>query len=68
MYIEYQEKRNCKKCNKEKDLKDFCDMINLSKSYDCKECRNDYTKAYYMLNKEAIRNNERIRRGRAKTN
>jgi len=65
-YVEYIEKRTCKKCNKEKDLKDFCDTVILSKSYDCKECRNAYTKAYALLNKERIRSNERIRRNRAK--
>jgi hypothetical protein len=68
MYIEYLEQRTCKKCGKEKEITDFCDMINLNKSYDCKDCRNNYTKAYYLANKEKIRANERVRRNRAKKN
>jgi hypothetical protein len=66
MYIEYKEERTCKKCNTPKDLNEFCDMVNLSKSYDCKECRNAYTREYYKRNKERIIDNNRLYRNRAK--
>lgn len=60
--------RECKKCHVEKNLNEFCDMVNKGKSYDCKDCRNAYTKAYALLNKTTIRSNERIRRAREKRN
>ena len=58
--------RQCKKCGAKKELEQFCDMVNLGKSYDCKECRNAYTKEYALLNKQRIRENERLRRKRDK--
>jgi len=58
--------RDCKKCKQTKPLNDFCDMVNLGKSYDCKECRNNYTRTYYQANKQRINDNEKLRRKRAK--
>lgn len=66
MYIEYKQERNCKKCKQTKLIEQFCDMVNLSKGYECKECRSLYINAYYLANKQRIRDNEKIRRGRAK--
>jgi hypothetical protein len=54
--------RECKKCHVKKELEQFNDMINLGKSYDCKECRALYNKTYQATNKIRIRENERIRR------
>lgn len=59
-------RRNCKKCNTEKNLSEFCDMVDLNKSHDCRECRNAYTQMYYKANKQRIRENERLRRQRHK--
>lgn len=47
-------------------MSEFCDMVDLNKSHDCKECRNAYTKEYYKANKQRIRDNERLRRVRHK--
>ena len=66
MYIEYKEERQCKKCKEIKDINLFPDMIDLNKSHDCKECRAKYVKTYYEANKQRIRDNEKIRRSRAK--
>jgi hypothetical protein len=56
----------CTKCKEDKPLTEYNDTVILSKRGDCKTCEADYTKAYYIANKQRIRDNERIRRGRAK--
>jgi hypothetical protein len=68
MYIEYKEEKQCTKCKKTKPLEDYNDTVILTKRGDCKTCESNYTKAYYLANKEQIRANERVRRNRAKKN
>ena len=58
--------RECKKCGAKKELNQFNDMVNLGKSYDCKECRASYNKTYQSKNKIRIRETEKIRRLRQK--
>lgn len=60
--------RECKKCKQTKLIEAFCTMINGGYSYDCKLCRQAYSKAYSLLNKATIRSNERLRKERAKIN
>jgi hypothetical protein len=68
MYIEYKEEKQCTKCKETKPLEDYNDTVILTKRGDCKTCESEYTKAYYLANKEKIRANERVRRNRAKKN
>jgi len=58
--------RTCKKCGNEKELKDFPDMVNLSKAHECKTCRAIYQKAYQTANRVKILANERVRKKRQK--
>lgn len=66
MYIEYKEEKQCIKCKKTKPLTEYNDTVILTKRGDCKSCESEYTKAYYLANKQRIRENERIRRKRSK--
>ena len=67
-YIEYIEEKQCTKCKKVKPLEDYNDTVILTKRGDCKSCEHKYTQTYYLANKQRIRDNEKVRRSRAKRN
>lgn len=58
----------CTKCSKNKELVDYSRTVNGNKRGDCKSCEADYHKAYYLINKETMMNNQKLRNARKKKN
>lgn len=58
--------KECTKCHNIKELEEYSLTVNGNKRGDCKTCEAIYNKAYYLINKETMLNNQKFRRARAK--
>ena len=58
----------CSKCDKLKHINNYSRTVNGNKRADCKSCEADYHKAYYLINKETMMANQKLRNAKKKKN